>query len=64
VYAVFEVEKDPAYDGQEWDGAKLQEVLKAFESRRVYRDVASLGHNSAVPRVLSLRELLKALNPI
>jgi hypothetical protein len=61
VYAVFEVEKDQAYKDQEWDGAELQKVLKEFESRRTYRKLASLGHNSAVPRVLSLRELLKAI---
>ena len=61
VYAVFEVEEDPAYNGQVWDGTKLQELLKEFESRRTYRKVASLGHNSALPRVLSLRELLKAM---
>ena len=65
VYAVFEVEEDPAYDGQEWNGAKLQTVLKAFESRRAHRKVESLGHHSAVTRVLSWRGLLKALkNPI
>ncbi len=61
VYAVFEVEEDPAFSGQDWDGAKLQEVLKDFESRRRYRNVSSLGRGSAIPRVLSLRELLKAV---
>jgi len=43
------------------DGAKLQGVLKDFESRRSYRKVGSLGRTSAYPRVLSLRELLKAM---
>lgn len=61
IYAVFEVEKDPAYSGQEWDGAKLQEVLRAYESRRTYRAVNSLRRASALPRILSLRELLKAV---
>ena len=60
IYAVFEVEPDTAYAGRKWDEAKLMEVLKAFESRRTYRQVDTLHRRSADPRVLSLRELLKA----
>lgn len=60
IYAVFEVVPDPVFDGQCWNGAELQAVMKAFESRRRYREIAALGRNSALPRVLSLQELLKA----
>jgi predicted component of viral defense system (DUF524 family) len=60
IYAIFDVEPDPIFDGQKWDGRKLQEVMTAFESRRKYREVKALGSLSALPRVLSLQELLKA----
>jgi hypothetical protein len=61
IYAIFEVEADRVFDGQKWDGQKLQEVMIEFESRRRYREVKALGSLSALPRVLSLQELLKAL---
>jgi predicted component of viral defense system (DUF524 family) len=61
IYAIFEVAPDPVFDGQKWDGRKLQEVMTAFESRRKYREVKALGSLSALPRVLSLQELLKAM---
>lgn len=60
IYAIFEVVPDPAFEAQRWDGAKLQDVMRAFESRRKYRDVGTLGRSSPIPRVLSLQELLKA----
>jgi predicted component of viral defense system (DUF524 family) len=60
IYAIFDVVPDPVFDGQKWDGRKLQEVMTAFESRRKYREVKALGSLSALPRVLSLQELLKA----
>lgn len=61
IYAIFEVIPDPVFDGQKWDGRKLQEVMTKFESRRSYREVKALGSLSALPRVLSLQELLKAM---
>jgi len=61
IYAVFEVEEDDKYRGKEWDGEILEDVIKDFEERRSYRRPITLGHGSAIPRVLSLRELLKAL---
>jgi predicted component of viral defense system (DUF524 family) len=61
IYAIFEVAPDPVFDGQKWDGRKLQQVMTEFESRRKYREVRALGSLSALPRVLSLQELLKAM---
>ncbi len=61
IYAIFEVEPDPVFNGQQWEGRKLQEVMTAFESRRKYREVKALKFLSALPRVLSLQELLKAM---
>jgi len=61
IYAIFEVAPDRVFDGQKWDGRKLQELMTEFESRRKYREVKALGSLSALPRVLSLQELLKAM---
>lgn len=61
IYAVFEVAPDNVFKYQKWDGRKLQEVMTAFESRRNYRSLKALGRLSPLPRVLSLRELLKAM---
>jgi predicted component of viral defense system (DUF524 family) len=61
IYAIFEVLPDPVFDGQKWDGRRLQEVMTAFESRRKYRELKALKFLSALPRVLSLQDLLKAM---
>lgn len=60
IYAVFEVNEDPGYAGIEWDGSVLMRVLAEFEARMKHKAPAPLGHTSPYPRVLSLRELLKA----
>ena len=59
IYAVFKVEEDPRYNGQAWDGAKMIRILEEFEARRGHL-WKGLGHRSPDPRVLSLRDLLKA----
>lgn len=61
IYAIFEVTSDKVFDSQKWDGLRLQQVMTEFESRRNHRDVKALGSLSALPRVLSLQELLKAM---
>ena len=61
IYAIFEVAPDPVFNGQKWDGRKLQEVMTQFEARRNYRKMKALKSLSALPRVLSLRELLKVM---
>jgi hypothetical protein len=61
IYAVFEVEPDPAYAGRKWDEAEVTKQIKAFESRRTYRQVDTLHRRSPDPRVLSLQELLRAM---
>jgi hypothetical protein len=63
IYAVFEVVPDESYSGREWDGKEVVKVLKAFESRRSYRETKLSERELADPRVLSLRELLKAMKP-
>jgi predicted component of viral defense system (DUF524 family) len=61
IYAVFEVEPDAAYAGRKWDEAEVTTQIKAFESRRSYRQVNTLHRRSADPRVMSLQELLRAM---
>jgi predicted component of viral defense system (DUF524 family) len=61
IYAVFEVDEDPSYAGFEWDGARLIRMLEEFEARIRHKPAGSLGRTSPYPRVVSLRELLKAL---
>lgn len=52
---------DEAYRTREGDGKEIVKVLKAFESRRSYRTVPLSDRRLADPRVLSLKELMKAL---
>lgn len=61
IYAVFEVEPDAAYAGRKWDEPEVTKQIKAFESRRSYRQVSTLHRRSPDPRVLSLQELLRAM---
>ena len=61
IYAVFEVEPDAAYAGRKWYEPEVTKQIKAFESRRSYRQVKTLHRRSPDPRVLSLQELLRAM---
>jgi predicted component of viral defense system (DUF524 family) len=60
IYAVFDVEEDPAWQAQDWKGEKVMEVIEAYESSVRHRVVLNLGRTSPYPRVLPLRDLLKA----
>lgn len=59
IYAVFEVERDESYADVEWSGQELVKVIRKFEERRSYRKISD--RELADPRVLSLRELLRAM---
>jgi hypothetical protein len=60
IYAVFEVEEDPAWIGQVWQGEKVMDAIQVYESAVRHRAVHNLGRTSPYPRVLPLRELLRA----
>lgn len=60
IYAVFRTCVDPTYAGQLWDGTVLMDVIEEFESDVRNKPVRSLGRTSPYPRIISLRELLKA----
>ena len=61
IYAVFEVEEDPEWRNREWDGQRLMDLLEEHEAKRKHRAIKPLGRRSANPRILSLRDLLKAI---
>lgn len=61
IYAVFEIEADPGYAELTWNGDDLMRVLEEYEARAKHKPPTPLGRTSAYPRVLSLRELLKAV---
>jgi hypothetical protein len=60
IYAVFEVEEDRAWSGLVWNGENVMETIEAYESSVRHRMVKNLGRTSPYPRVLPLRDLLKA----
>jgi hypothetical protein len=60
IYAVFEVEDDHTWQEQQWNGDKLMDVIESYESAVRHRLVQNLGRMSPYPRVLPLRDLLKA----
>jgi hypothetical protein len=60
IYAVFKTCLDPAYAGQQWDGTTLMDLIEAFKSDARNRPVVNLGRTSPYPRIISLRDLLKA----
>ena len=60
IYAVFRTCIDPTYAGQRWDGARLMDLIERFESDVRNRPVVNLGRTSPYPRIISLRDLLKA----
>lgn len=59
IYALFRTRRDPNYGAQIWDGAKLMDLIEAFESDARNRLVTNLGRTSPYPRILPLRDLLK-----
>lgn len=59
IYAVFEIEEDPAWSAQTWNGEKVMDTIEAYESSVRHRLVLSLGRTSPYPRVLPLQDLLK-----
>ena len=59
IYAAFELTRDPAFAHREWNDALLLDALEEFEAQQ--RPVISIARTSPYPRVLSLRNLLRAL---
>lgn len=63
IYALFKTGPDPAYAGVKWDGGALMGLIEAFESDARNKPVENLGRTSPYPRIIPLRDLLKARAP-
>lgn len=60
IYALFRTKPDIAYHGLAWNGGALMDLIEAFESDARNKLVANLGRTSPYPRIIPLRDLLKA----
>lgn len=60
IYALFRCRPDSRFAGQNWDEGKVMELIEAFETDARNRLVKNIGRTSAYPRILPLRDLLKA----
>jgi predicted component of viral defense system (DUF524 family) len=59
IYALFQTCADSSWEGQQWNGKELTDLIEIFESDVRNKLVLNLGRMSAYPRVLSFREVLK-----
>ena len=62
IYALFRTRSDSAYGSVQWNGEKVMGLIEAFETDARNRSVANVGRTSPYPRILPLRDLLKARN--
>ena len=60
IYARFDVEPDTTWSNTEWSPWKLIRSIRNFESRIKYKLVKNIGRASAYPRIMPLRDVLKA----
>ena len=60
IYALFKTASDPATESQDWQGEVLLNEIERFESDARNKPVTNIGRTSAYPRILPLREVLKA----
>ena len=60
IYALLRTTIDPASEGQKWRGDELMAQVERFESDRRHKPVENVGRTSPYPRILPLREVLKA----
>ncbi len=60
IYALFRTKPDPASAGQKWNGDELMTLIEKFESDLRNKPVENLGRTSPYPRILPLRDVLKA----
>ena len=62
IYALFKTAKNPDISSQTWDSRILMDEIKRFESNVRNRPVDNVGRSSAYPRILPLRDVLKAIS--
>lgn len=61
IYALFKTTENPDTSSQPWDSRVLMDEIKRFESDARNKPVANVGRTSPYPRILPLRDVLKAL---
>jgi predicted component of viral defense system (DUF524 family) len=62
IYALFKTAGNPATDSQCWQGEVLLDLIEKFESDARNKQVTNVGRTSPYPRILPLRDVLKARN--
>jgi hypothetical protein len=60
IYALFKTAADPVSESQKWRGEALLDEIERFESDARNKPVANVGRTSPYPRILPLRDVLKA----
>ena len=60
IYALFRTKTDPAFAGQKWNAEVVMKRIEEFESDARQKPVENVGRTSPYPRVLPLKDLLKA----
>jgi predicted component of viral defense system (DUF524 family) len=64
IYALFRTQPDATYRDLAWNGRALMDIIEAFESDLRNKPVFNLGRTSPYPRIVPLRDLLKARNAV
>jgi hypothetical protein len=64
IYALFKTAGNPATESQSWQGEVLLDLIESFESDARNKPVTNVGRGSAYPRILPLRDVLKARNEL
>lgn len=60
IYALFETTPDDSLGDLKWDGNRIMDEIEKFETDSRNKLVVNVGRTSPYPRVLPLREILKA----
>jgi hypothetical protein len=60
IYALFRTTIDPESAGQKWSGGELMDQIERFEADLRNKPVENVGRTSSYPRILPLRDVLKA----
>lgn len=60
IYALFKTTENPDTSSQPWDSRVLMDEIERFESDARNKPVVNVGRTSPYPRILPLRDVLKA----
>jgi len=60
IYALFRTSQNPDWASEQWRGNELMDLIERFETDLRNKPVENLGRTSAYPRILPLRDVLRA----